>query len=216
MKRTPPAHQRRRAQILTERALASLERFLHIEAVSGAVLMVAAAVALVWANSAFSESYHHLWHISLSVGLGDLVFDRPLHFWINDALMTVFFLVVGLEIRQEIVPGYDPEPDFFDADGSRRKRGGSSAAAPAPARAPDGERRKRTEREPRETREPRERAPRTRQPSHIAPDGFDFSKPYEQRNPSATGADDAAPKSIGNQKSPRPIAFLLGGLGRKH
>ena len=124
--------------------------------------------------------------------------------------------LIKLEIRQEIVPGYDPEPDFFDADGSRRKRGGSSAAAPAPARAPDGERRKRTEREPRETREPRERAPRTRQPSHIAPDGFDFSKPYEQHNPSATGADDAAPKSIGNQKSPRPIAFLLGGLGRKH
>ena len=105
MKRTYPAQTRRHAQILTERALASLERFLHIEAVSGAVLMVAAAVALVWANSAFSESYHLLWHMSFSVGLGEFVFDRPLHFWINDALMTVFFLVVGMEIRREMHEG---------------------------------------------------------------------------------------------------------------
>ncbi|CAK7257481.1 Na+:H+ antiporter, NhaA family [Shinella sp. WSC3-e] len=105
MKRTTPAQKRPRAQILTERALASLERFLHIEAVSGAVLLVAAAVALIWANSPLSESYHHLWHMSLSVGVGELVFDRPLHFWINDALMTVFFLVVGMEIRREIHEG---------------------------------------------------------------------------------------------------------------
>ena len=89
-----------RAQILTERAFASLERFLHIEAVSGVVLLAAAAIALIWANSALSDSYHHLWHVSLSVGLGEYVFDRPLHFWINDALMTVFFLVVGMEIRR--------------------------------------------------------------------------------------------------------------------
>ncbi|MCW5712702.1 Na+/H+ antiporter NhaA [Shinella sp.] len=105
MKRTTPAQKRPRAQILTERALASLERFLHIEAVSGAVLLVAAAVALIWANSPLSESYHHLWHMSLSVGVSELVFDRPLHFWINDALMTVFFLVVGMEIRREIHEG---------------------------------------------------------------------------------------------------------------
>src|SRR5690606_30004498 len=91
--------------ILTERAFASLERFLHIEAVSGVVLLAAAAIALIWANSALSDSYHHLWHVSLSVGLGEFVFDRPLHFWINDALMTVFFLVVGMEIRREIHEG---------------------------------------------------------------------------------------------------------------
>ena len=105
MKHTAPAQKRPRARILTERALASLERFLHVEAASGVVLMVAAAVALVWANSAFSESYHHLWHMSFSVGLGEFIFDRPLHFWINDALMTVFFLVVGMEIRREIHEG---------------------------------------------------------------------------------------------------------------
>ncbi len=94
-----------RAQILAERAFASLERFLHIEAVSGIVLLLAAVVALVWANSPLAESYHHLWHVPFSIGLGEFVFSQPLHFWINDALMTVFFLVVGMEIRREIHEG---------------------------------------------------------------------------------------------------------------
>lgn len=94
-----------RAQRLTERAFATLERFLHIEAVSGIVLLVAAAVALIWANSPLADSYHHLWHTPLSLGLGGFTFSQPLHFWINDALMTVFFLVVGMEIRREMHEG---------------------------------------------------------------------------------------------------------------
>lgn len=94
-----------RAQIFTERALARVEHFLHIEAVSGAVLVFAAAVALIWANSPLSSSYHHLWHVPLSIGIGEFAFSRPLHFWINDILMTVFFLVVGMEIRREMHEG---------------------------------------------------------------------------------------------------------------
>lgn len=94
-----------RAQRLTERAFATLERFLHIEAVSGIVLLVAAAIALIWANSSLADSYHHLWHTPLSFGLGGFVFSQSLHFWINDALMTVFFLVVGMEIRREMHEG---------------------------------------------------------------------------------------------------------------
>lgn len=94
-----------RAQFLAERALATLERFLHIEAVSGIVLLAAAAIALIWANSPFAYSYHHLWHLPLSVGLGGFVFSQSLHFWINEGLMTVFFLVVGMEIRREIHEG---------------------------------------------------------------------------------------------------------------
>ncbi|WP_288196708.1 Na+/H+ antiporter NhaA [uncultured Pleomorphomonas sp.] len=105
MNRLTPGRKRPRAQILAERAFATLERFLHVEAVSGIVLLAAAAIALVWANSPLAESYHHLWHVSFSVGLGEFKFDRPLHFWINDALMTVFFLVVGMEIRREIHDG---------------------------------------------------------------------------------------------------------------
>jgi Na+:H+ antiporter, NhaA family len=54
-----------RVQLLAERALATLQRFLHVEAVSGVGLLIAAAVALVWANSPFAESYHTLWHLPL-------------------------------------------------------------------------------------------------------------------------------------------------------
>lgn len=94
-----------RAQIATQRAFGAIERFLHIEAVGGVTLLVAAAVALVWANSPWSGGYHALWHTPLSIGIGDFVFSRSLHFWINDALMTVFFLVVGMEVRREIHDG---------------------------------------------------------------------------------------------------------------
>jgi NhaA family Na+:H+ antiporter len=90
---------------LAERAYDTLQRFLHVEAASGIVLLSAAAVALIWANSPSSDSYHALWHAPLSIGFGELVFSRTLHFWISDVLMTVFFLVVGMEIRREIHEG---------------------------------------------------------------------------------------------------------------
>lgn len=87
-----------RAQELAERAFANLERFLHIEAVSGIVLLLAAVAALIWANSPAAESYESLWHTPLTFGLGERVYSQSLHFWINDGLMTIFFLVVGMEI----------------------------------------------------------------------------------------------------------------------
>jgi len=94
-----------RTQLLTDRALATLERFLHIEAVSGIVLLLAAATALLWANSSWSASYGALWHTPVSFGVGPWVTSQSLHFWINDGLMTIFFLVVGMEIRREIHEG---------------------------------------------------------------------------------------------------------------
>lgn len=94
-----------RPQILTERALSALERFSHIEAVSGIVLLLAAMTALIWANSPFAESYEHFWNTQLTFGLGDFTVSRSLHFLVNDGLMTIFFLVVGAEIRQEIRDG---------------------------------------------------------------------------------------------------------------
>ncbi|KRB98791.1 sodium:proton antiporter [Hydrogenophaga sp. Root209] len=94
-----------RAQVLAERAFSTLDRFLHIEAVSGIVLLLAAATALIWANSPAAAGYHALWHAPVSIGLGSHVFSQSLHFWINDALMAVFFLVVGMEIRREIHEG---------------------------------------------------------------------------------------------------------------
>lgn len=93
------------AQLVAERVFNVLERFAHIEAVSGIVLLAAAATALIWANSSAAESYQQLWHASLTIGIGGYVISQPLHFLINDALMTVFFLVVGMEIRREIHEG---------------------------------------------------------------------------------------------------------------
>lgn len=94
-----------RPQVLTARALAALERFTHIEAVSGIVLLFAALVALIWANSPAADSYEHFWNTQVTLGLGDFSVSRSLHFLVNDGLMTIFFLVVGVEIRQEIKDG---------------------------------------------------------------------------------------------------------------
>lgn len=82
-----------------------LERFLRIEAASGIVLLVAAAVALAWANSAFAESYHALWETPIGVRFGAFAFERTLEWFVNDALMVIFFFVVGMEIRREIHHG---------------------------------------------------------------------------------------------------------------
>jgi NhaA family Na+:H+ antiporter len=87
------------------RVLSPVERFLSIEASSGILLMIAAGLALAWANSPWLSTYEHLWHTPMGFRLGDLAFERDLHFWINDGLMTIFFFVVGLEIRREIHAG---------------------------------------------------------------------------------------------------------------
>lgn len=87
------------------RALATVQRFLHIEAVSGIVLLVAAAAALAWANSPAAKSYAALWHLPLSMDLFGYSAALSPHFLINDALMTLFFLVVGMEIRREMHEG---------------------------------------------------------------------------------------------------------------
>lgn len=100
----PQRPTRSRSQTLAKQALDAFERFIHIEAASGAVLLLAAIAALIWANTS-NESYQHLWHSPLGLSLGGFELSRPLHFWINDALMTLFFLVVGLEIRQEMHAG---------------------------------------------------------------------------------------------------------------
>jgi NhaA family Na+:H+ antiporter len=94
-----------RAHGAVRRLLAPVQAFLRIEAASGIVLVIAAVAALVWANSPYAASYHALWHTPVGVSFGDWSFERPLHFVVNDGLMTVFFFVVGLEIRREIHEG---------------------------------------------------------------------------------------------------------------
>ena len=81
-------------------------RFFGFQAGGGIAMLVAAAVALVWANSPWQDSYHALLESHTRVEIGNLlVLDEPLEEWINDALMVVFFFVVSLEIKRELVVG---------------------------------------------------------------------------------------------------------------
>lgn len=82
-----------------------LERFLRIEAASGIVLLLATAVALIWANSSWADSYVSLWRTPLGIRIGSFHFERTLEWVVNDGLMVIFFFVVGMEIRREIHHG---------------------------------------------------------------------------------------------------------------
>src|SRR6266852_6298947 len=81
-----------------------LRLFRH-EAASGVVLMLAAALALAIANSPFAEFYDLLLNVRGSVRIGDFGIEKPLLLWINDGLMAIFFLLVGLEIKRELLEG---------------------------------------------------------------------------------------------------------------
>lgn len=82
------------------------QRFFGLEASSSILLLIATIAALVWANSPFHDSYHELFHgEALTVGWGHLQISMGLQHWINDALMAIFFFVVGMEIKREIAYG---------------------------------------------------------------------------------------------------------------
>src|SRR5271156_3042499 len=81
-----------------------LERFVHQETSGSILLFAATVVALLWANSPWSASYFALWKLPLQLGRRPLL-AMDLHHWIDDGLMVLFFLAVGLEIKREIVKG---------------------------------------------------------------------------------------------------------------
>ena len=87
------------------RILEPFKRFAGSEAASGIVLLAAAACALVWANSPWQPAYVSLLHHPLPIGSGAIRLDLDVHHWINDGLMALFFLLVGLEIKREMVCG---------------------------------------------------------------------------------------------------------------
>lgn len=83
-----------------------LKRFLDVQAAGGVVLLIATAIALIWANSPWSESYFDLWHTKIDFKIGDIkIFGKDLGHFVNDGLMALFFFVVGLEIKRELVTG---------------------------------------------------------------------------------------------------------------
>ncbi len=88
-----------------KRLLKALREFLRLESAGGILLVIAALLAIVLANSPLKSFYEELLRIPVTVAVGKLVLDKPLLLWINDGLMAVFFFLVGLEIKREILEG---------------------------------------------------------------------------------------------------------------
>ena len=88
-----------------ERMLRPVGEFAAIQASGGILLLACTAIALAWANSPLGASYEALWQTPLGFGVAGFSLAKPLLLWINDGLMAVFFFVVGLEIKREILAG---------------------------------------------------------------------------------------------------------------
>src|SRR5215470_9848130 len=85
--------------------LTMFQRFFRTETLGGLVLLGFGLVALAIANSPLSEAYNRLWELPLTVGIAPHELSLSLHQWINDGLMAVFFLLVGVEIKREVLAG---------------------------------------------------------------------------------------------------------------
>ncbi len=93
-----------------DRVLTPLEEFIHRQTTSGVLLMLCAVVALYVANSQWNEAYHHLLELPFTIGMPGFQLSKSLHHWINDGLMAMFFFVVGLELKREILVGELADP----------------------------------------------------------------------------------------------------------
>ena len=88
-----------------DRLVEAFERFMHVEASSGVVLLAATALALVLANSGLAEGFEAFWRTPVQIAFGSLSMSHSLQHWINDGLMAIFFFVIGLEVKRELVVG---------------------------------------------------------------------------------------------------------------
>ncbi len=80
-------------------------RFAKMEAAGGILLLLATAAALIWANSRWEHSYHQIWYTQATITLGQVSHSESRHEWVNDGLMSIFFFLVGLEIKREVLIG---------------------------------------------------------------------------------------------------------------
>ncbi|XPV70668.1 MAG: Na+/H+ antiporter NhaA [Halarcobacter sp.] len=85
--------------------LITLNRFINKEALSGILLFLATVAAVIVANSSLGQAYYDLWHLPLGINIGEISISMTLTYWIDDALMALFFLMVGLEIKREMLIG---------------------------------------------------------------------------------------------------------------
>jgi len=88
-----------------DQLLKPVSKFIHQEFTGGIILFASVVIATIWVNTPWASSYHGLWERHLSVGFAGFSFDQPLHTWINDGLMALFFFVIGLELKREFIAG---------------------------------------------------------------------------------------------------------------
>jgi NhaA family Na+:H+ antiporter len=95
----------------TRRVTNAWREFLRLESAGGLILVFAAILAVVLANSPLSDFYLRLLELNITVMIENFGVSKPLNLWINDGLMAVFFLLVGLELKREVVEGELSRPD---------------------------------------------------------------------------------------------------------
>ena len=88
-----------------DRILTPFEEFIHRQTTSGLLLMATAVIALVLANGPLAGLYHHIVDLPLGLRIGDWTIEKTLHHWVNDGLMALFFFVVGMELKREMLVG---------------------------------------------------------------------------------------------------------------
>lgn len=85
--------------------LTPFQKFVKIESFSGILLIITTLIALIWSNSSFGDSYRGLWQYDIGIVAKGFEFKKPLILWINDGLMAIFFFLIGLEIKRELLIG---------------------------------------------------------------------------------------------------------------
>ena len=105
-----------------------LQEFLETSTAAASVLLGAIVLALVWANSPWGASYESLWNTAISVRMGSIGIAGDLGFWIEDGLMTFFFVLVGLEIKREFATRRAPPSTCRRVAGDRGSRGNGRAS----------------------------------------------------------------------------------------
>ena len=91
--------------MLSKALLSPFQKFVKIESLSGVLLFGATIIAMIWANSGFSDAYAALWQFEIGISSENFELQKPLILWINDGLMAIFFMLIGLEIKRELLLG---------------------------------------------------------------------------------------------------------------
>lgn len=91
--------------MVKSKILSPFQKFVNLQSSTGILLLATTIIALVWANSAFAESYQSLWQYEIGIVSDTFELKKPLLLWVNDGLMAIFFFLIGLEIKREFLIG---------------------------------------------------------------------------------------------------------------